>query len=197
MCVATMLLWPLSSIATATLLACSGLAMMDGFRIARAVRLSDGYDILAREALAFSIPGCDHFTEWFENPFTGRRDEVRHVWHDPANETYTEADINGARIGDSVHFTTTQAPLTRWIVSVAELDGDQPSIASTLASVRHEPWLPWMDMDGHPGGLVLDLGGSTLSGGYGALPVALRDHVAACRPEFAFAPRAFLNDARV
>ena len=162
-----------------------------GFRIARAVRLSDGYDILAREALAFSNPGCDHFTEWFENPFTGRRDGVRHVWHDPANETYTEADINGARIGDSVHFTTAQARLTRWIVSVAELDADQPSIASTLASVRHEPWLQWMDMDGHPGGLLLDLGGAVLPGGYGALPASLRDLVCAHRPEFAFAPRTF------
>ena len=46
-------------------------------------------------------------------------------------------------------------------------------------------------MDGHPGGLQLDLGGAVLPGGYGALPASLRDHVEAHRPEFAFAPRTF------
>ena len=167
------------------------LLQVDGFHIARAVAITDGYDILAREALAFSLPGDDHYAEWFENPFTGHRDEVGHIWHDPANETYTDADVNDARLGGSVHFTTAQAALTRWIAPIADLDGDRPSVPCTLASVRHEPWLPWMDMDGHPGGLVLDRGGSTLPVGYGALPVTLRAHVSANRPEFAFAPRTF------
>lgn len=35
MCVATMLIWPLSTIATAAVLVCSGLAMIGGFRIPR------------------------------------------------------------------------------------------------------------------------------------------------------------------
>ena len=167
------------------------LLRVDGFHIARAVRIVDGYDVLAREALVFSLPGDDRYAAWFENPFTGRRDEIQHIWHDPANETYTETDVSGSHLGDAVHFTTRLTPLTRWVASATDLGSDRPSVPCTLASVRHEPWLPWMDMKDCPGGLVLDLGGNTLPGGYGALPAALLDHVDAHRPEFAFAPRTF------
>lgn len=62
------------------------------------------------------------------------------------------------------------------------------SVPALISWTRIGPWLPWMAMGNRPGWLIYQCRGKKLSGGYAALPQAVREKVAAHAPQFASAP---------
>lgn len=59
---------------------------IEGYNIARAVKVVDGFDLLAREAVFYCDPGTGEVLDRWDNPFTGETVEVIHIWNSPVNQ---------------------------------------------------------------------------------------------------------------
>ena len=192
------------------------LFVLEGYNIGRAVKVEGGYDLLTREAVFYKDPVTTEIIDHFDNPLTGERNEVLHIWNDPVNQ---QLRLDGPRafgnvpvvIGDSVHLnadvfltypsalptakwpresgsdTYQGAEIFRFISDRSDIENDSPSAPCHISWVRLGAWLPWMLMGSTPGNLVYHTGGAKLAS-YAALPADIRAKVEANHPEYAFAP---------
>jgi hypothetical protein len=65
---------------------------VEGYNIARLEEYEDGYRMLSREVLLYLDPDTGEILlDWF-NPFTGRTEQVVHVWNDPVNSEMPRSD---------------------------------------------------------------------------------------------------------
>ena len=58
----------------------------EGYNIARAKKVDQGYLLLTREASFYKDPQSGEILEQWENPFTKKTVSVIHVWNDPVNQ---------------------------------------------------------------------------------------------------------------
>ena len=94
---------------------------LEGFTIARAVRVDGGYQLMAREAVFYANPATGEVLDTFMNPYTGETNLVVHDWNDPVIDTLTtvshgsagaDEPSNGSVVrppelfGDAVHFVS-------------------------------------------------------------------------------------------
>ncbi len=191
---------------------------VEGYNIGRSVRVSNGFDLLAREVLLYCDPHTNATLHEFQNPFTGRLNQVLHRWIDPLNVQLRiddTASIPQVLIaGTHVHMCTDvvenspnplsprrwpvesgghhyrHTELTRFIATVADVDDASDSAPTQVSVVRVGPWLPWMGMGNAPGHLIYRVGGCHVDS-YQSLPSQLRIEVENGHPEFMFAPASF------
>jgi Protein of unknown function (DUF1838) len=195
----------------------------EGFNIGRAEKVDGGYSWVSREAVFYKDAKTGEILEQFTNPYTGEVNDVLHVWNDPVNGGFVENGPRGAWgltpeiAGNSVNFATDVflmypnplqpgewprescgpmyqgAELFRFIARRSDLEGDSPSVPCDVSWVRMAPFVPWMLMGTHPGHMVYHTGGQKLMGGYKELPAHIRKYTEQHRPEYAFAPKAFVS----
>ncbi|GAA2361591.1 DUF1838 family protein [Nonomuraea africana] len=150
----------------------------EGVNVARALERDGGWELLTKEAAAYLDPASRDPLDTWDNPFTGRRVDVQHVYNDPVNQRLRGFQVPATRMGDTVVLNTDillayPSPLKvadypensfsdtyramelfQFFASAAALEGDAPSVPSTLSWCRVSPWLPWMAMGQRPGALV-------------------------------------------
>ena len=188
---------------------------VEGYNIGRSVRTSNGFDLLSREVMLYCHPHNNVTVHEFQNPFTGRLNQVLHRWNDPLNVQLRSDDassmpqvlVAGAHVHmctDVVENSPNPLPPRRWpvesggdeyrhtefsrlIATVADVDDDGDSAPTQVSIIRFGPWLPWMGMGDTPGHLIYRVGGCQLDG-YQSLSSQLRTEVEDGHPEFMFAP---------
>lgn len=62
----------------------------EGINVARVVEIDGGVQLLAREAAFYLDPRSREILEEWDNPITGERVSVSHVWNDPVNQQWLE-----------------------------------------------------------------------------------------------------------
>lgn len=82
----------------------------EGYNIAKAKKVEQGYLLLTREASFYKDPQSGEILEQWKNPFTGTTVAVIQVWNDPANQklfldvTHGKFHIPFAELGDDVYW---------------------------------------------------------------------------------------------
>lgn len=193
---------------------------MEGFNVARAVEVDDGYDLLSREAVFYLDPHSREIIDHWHNPFTGADVDVLHIWNDPVN---LPMRLNGPRgpfsvpvteIGEELFFNVDvflaypsplpraewpeesqsdlyqAAELFQFFTKTAALVGDAPSVPCLVSWTRLGPWLPWMKMGDRAGQLVYHCRGAKL-GTFAELPERIRAQVESNDPTYTTAPTEF------
>ncbi|MEU4577507.1 DUF1838 family protein [Nonomuraea sp. ATR24] len=168
----------------------------EGVNVARAVRGDDGgWLLLTREAALYLDPRTREVLDVWDNPLTGRRVEVQHVFNDPVNQRLGGYPVPVTRLGEQVVFnvdvrlaypsplkvadypdnsaddTYRAMELFQFFARAADVESELPDVPSVFSWCRVSPWLPWMAMAQRPGGLVYHC-----RGGKGAeVPPRLRE----------------------
>lgn len=170
----------------------------EGFNVARAVGDDGDRRLLTREAALYLDPATRQVLDTWDNPFTGRAVEVRHVFNDPVNQRLGAYAVPATRLGDQVVFnvdvrlaypsplkvadypdnsasdTYRALELFQFFVSAADLDSGRPDVPCAFSWCRVSPWLPWMAMGQRGGGLVYHCRGAKVA----EVPERLRAEVA-------------------
>lgn len=60
----------------------------EGFNIGRVEKTEKGYILLTREAAFYQDLRTGEILEYWDNPFTGEKNKVIHVWNDPVNQIF-------------------------------------------------------------------------------------------------------------
>ena len=155
----------------------------EGLNVARAVQVDDGWQLLTREAALYLDPAGRDVLDVWDNPLTGRRVEVRHVFNDPVNLRFGDRPVPVTRLGDQVVFnvdvrlaypsplkvadypdnsagdTYRALELFQFFAGAGELDSGKADVPSVFSWCRVSPWLPWMAMAQRPGRADLPLPG--------------------------------------
>ena len=99
----------------------------EGFNIGRVEETEGGYILLTREAAFYQDLRTGEILESWENPFTGKTNQVVHVWNDPVNQYFVFPDeykpfmnkiFPSTQLGDYLSFNLDiflhyQSPLSR------------------------------------------------------------------------------------
>lgn len=96
----------------------------EGFNIARAVPVENGYRLLTREMSVYKSPETGNILESWDNPFTGHPVQVVSVWNDPVNtpieltSPFVTFPLPVAELGDHIGwnldvYLTYPSPLSR------------------------------------------------------------------------------------
>lgn len=193
----------------------------DGYNVARAIEVENGFDLLTREAVFYTDPRTGLPIDTFDNPVTGASVEIMHIFNDPVNQRfrlqnpwgpwrapYTEMagmvlfqiDVHLAYPSplpraefpeESQSDTYVASELFGFHVARAELDADTPGAPATVSWTRVAPWLPFLKMADRPGHLIYHGHGAKLPGGYADLPAWMRERVEEYDTGFRQAPRIF------
>lgn len=59
---------------------------LEGYNVARAVQVEGGFDLLTREAVFYLDPRTRQIIDSWENPWSGEKVDVVHIWNDPVNQ---------------------------------------------------------------------------------------------------------------
>lgn len=62
----------------------------EGINVSRLVEIDGGFQLLSREAAFYLDPRSREILEEWDNPVTGERVGVSHVWNDPVNQQWLE-----------------------------------------------------------------------------------------------------------
>ena len=152
---------------------------LDGFNVGRAIKNADGsYQWLSREVAYYRDLKTGQILNTWNNPITGKTNDVLHVINDPVNGSFAPDRMNlpwDVR-GDDV-FMKMDIPLAypnalqpaeypeestgptyyaseHFLYFAKTLDfkdAKQTSIPASYAWSRTGPWLPWMKMGQRPG----------------------------------------------
>ncbi|GGO76633.1 DUF1838 family protein [Nonomuraea cavernae] len=169
----------------------------EGLNVARAVRADDGWRLLSREAAAYLDPETRQVVDAWDNPFTGERVEVQHVFNDPVNQRLGDRPVPATRLGEQVAFnvdvrlaypsplrvadhprhsagdTYRAMELFQFFARAGDLDSEMPDVPCVFSWCRVSPWLPWMAMGQREGALVYHCRGAKTA----EVPGRLREHV--------------------
>lgn len=188
---------------------------LDGFNVGRAIKQADGsYQWLSREVAYYRDLKTGQIMDKWENPLTGKTNDILHVINDPVNGKFAPATFNVPwRVkGDDV-FLTTDVPLAypnalqpadfpeestgptyfaseHFLFFAKMADFDNPkltSVPSTYAWTRTGPWLPWMKLGQRPGYVLYSGQGKKLKSAADLDPV-VREVTEKNHPHFMKAP---------
>ncbi len=189
---------------------------LDGFNVGRLIKQSDGsYQWLSREVAYYrDLKTGNLITKW-ENPVTGKTNDVLQVINDPVNSVFgASSRAMGWRVkGDDV-FVTIDVPLAypnsllpadfpeestgpmyyateSFMFNAKQSDftnAKLTSVPSTYAWARTGPWLPWMKMGQRPGYLLYTGQGKKLKNA-SELDAFVREYTEKNHPDFMTAPK--------
>ncbi len=179
-----------------------------GYRLLGADPLADGWALRGREVLLFTDLATGAVLDSWRNPITNAVVDVVHDWLDPVCSLATSQTVPAALQVNSAHTFESSATETctnplRPHVFVRESTGvllqrSEHTLLTLVGDavqesvVRFTPWLPWMLLGGTEGSLVFHLTGGKVPG-FDSLPESVRRVVNAQRPEFAFAPKTWID----
>eukprot|EP00741_Cyanophora_paradoxa_P008308 tig00001292_g8037.t1 len=196
---------------------------IEGYNIARFVKIDGGYRMLTREILLFRDPVKDETLDEWTNPWTGERTRVLFIANDPVNIDFLEQGQHGPFalphmvIDSHLHLSATiflhyPSPLTRaqypresqsdiyqagelfnFIVKKEHLAAPTDSVSAQISWSRISPFMPWMMCGSMAGQLVFHCSGAKLEGGYAGLPARLRAEVSRGFPHFQTAPTEYVT----
>lgn len=177
-----------------------------------------GYRLVSRELLFYLDPATGQILRQWTNPWTGETVDVAHIANDPVNQRPSFAvgiDGKPARFSGRVEgrwlFMPFEVPLFYdnvlsgayqdyvggkyhameifdFIADAKEmLDTDNATAYPSVAWVRISDWMPWMKQRGRQGNLIFNAVGSKLRS-FDALPVMIRDEIAANYPTYTAPP---------
>lgn len=196
----------------------------EGYNVCRVHKLDDGsYQLLTREVSYYKDLKTGKIIEHWDNPYTGKSDDVMQVNNDPVNTPMpapgkSPYPMPWKVMGDEVmiqldiplDYPNELSPAEfpeessgdRYIASehfgfFAKLaDMNNPALKSVPTAVswfRTGPWLPWMKMGQRPGGLVYSGQGMKLEGGFEDLPPEIQAYTRKHFPKFVNAPTKFVS----
>ncbi len=193
---------------------------LDGFNVGRPVKNADGsYQWLSREVAYYRDLKTGKILDQWDNPMTGKTNDVLHVINDPVNGKFTPATLNlpwNVR-GEDV-FLKMDIPLAypnalqpadfpdestgpmylaseHFLYFAKMSDFDNPkltSIPSAYAWTRTGPWLPWMKMGTRPGYILYTGQGKKLKSA-AELDAVVREYTEKNHPAFMAAPKALVT----
>lgn len=195
----------------------------EGYNVCRVVKLADGsYQLLTREVSYYKDLKTGKIIEQWDNPYTGKTDDVMHVHNDPVNTPMpppgkASYPLPWKVMGNDV-MVLLDIPLDypnelspkefpeessgeRYIASehfgfFAKLaDMNNPKLKSVPyvnSWFRTGPWLPWMKMGQRPGGLICSGEGKKLDS-FADLPAAVQAYTRKHFPKFVDAPTEFVS----
>lgn len=193
---------------------------LDGFNVGRAIKQADGsYQWLSREVAYYRDLKTGKIIDKWENPLTGKTNDVLQVINDPVNGKFAPAtfSVPWKAKGDDV-FLTTDVPLAypnalqpgdypeestgptyfaseHFLFFAKMADFDNPKLASvpaTYAWTRTGPWLPWMKLGQRPGYVLYSGQGKKLKNASELDPV-VREYTEKNHPDFMFAPKTLVT----
>jgi Protein of unknown function (DUF1838) len=187
---------------------------LDGFNVGRAIKRDDGsYQWLSREVAYYRDLKTGKILDKWENPLTGKTNDVVQVINDPVNSVFAGSRAFPFRVkGDDV-FMTFDVPLaypnallpadfpeestgptyfaTETFMFFAKMsDFANPkltSVPATYAWARTGPWLPWMKLGQRPGYVLYTGQGKKLKDKSELDPV-VREYTEKNYPDFMKAP---------
>ena len=199
------------------------LLRFDGYNVCRVVRKADGsYELLTREVGYYRDLKTGKIIEHWENPYTGKADDVLQVNNDPVN---TVMPARG-----NAHFALPWKVMGNDVMVLVDVPLDYPNTLSSkefpeessgeryiasehfgffakladmnnpkLQSVpyvnswfRTGPWLPWMKMGQRPGGLIYSGEGKKLDS-FADLPADVQAYTRKHFPKFVNPPTKFVS----
>lgn len=195
----------------------------EGYNVCRVVKKVDGsYQLLTREVSYYRDLKTGKIIEHWDNPYTGKTDEVMQVHNDPVNSAMP-AHGSGKYampwvVMDGDVMLLVDVPLDypnelspakfpeessgdRYIASehfgfFAKLvDMNNPKLQSVPyvnSWFRTGPWLPWMKMGERPGGLVYSGEGKKVDS-FAQLPAEVQAYTRKHFPKFVNAPTKFVQ----
>jgi Protein of unknown function (DUF1838) len=193
---------------------------LDGFNVGRAIKKEDGsYQWLSREVAYYRDLKTGKILDKWENPVTGKTNDVLQVINDPVNGIYGRpgSSLPWRVKGDDV-FLTVDVPLAypnallpgdfpeestgpmyyateSFMFFAKQSDFDNPkltSVPSTYSWARTGPWLPWMKMGQRPGYVLYTGQGKKLKGAAELDPV-VREYTEKNYPDFMSAPKTLVT----
>ncbi len=196
----------------------------EGYNVCRTVKAANGdWQLLTREVTYYRDLKTGQIIEHWDNPFTGKTDDVMQVHNDPVN-TVMPAHGTGKYpmpwkvVGDDV-MVLLDIPLRypnalstaafpeessgpEYIASehfgffakLADMDNPKlDDVPSVVSWFRTGPWLPWMKMGQRPGGLIYSGEGKKLEHGFADLPADVQAYTRKHYPKFVNAPTHYVT----
>jgi hypothetical protein len=196
---------------------------VEGMNIRHCVTVTDpekgkGFRLITREILLYLDPETGEILRTWDNPFTGKTNQVLHVANDPVNGrpvfpgfsmpyqfsgdhwwvtstvplfyTNTLGGDYQPYVGGTYHATE----MFNFIGDIASLTSDETDSAEIAVGwARMSNWLPWMEMDSRQGLIYMHTAGRKLKS-YDELPDIIKDEIVANYPKYQQPPPA--DDAR-
>lgn len=194
----------------------------EGYNICRSEKLTDGtWRLVTRELTFYRDLATGQIIDSWDNPFNGQTVEVVHVANDPVNTVLNapgrEVPMPWQEAGDTVMLTL-NIPLSypnplspekfpaessgpMYIGSehfmffaprAAMADPALKQVPVTYGWTRVGPWLPWMKLGQRPGSLLYVAQGNKRAS-VDELPADIRARIASQYPEYATAPRQWVQ----
>jgi Protein of unknown function (DUF1838) len=193
---------------------------LDGFNVGRPVKNADGsYQWLSREVAYYRDLKTGKILDKWENPLTGKTNDVLHVINDPVNGKFAAATMSlpwNIR-GDDV-FLKMDIPLAYpnalqpdafpeestgptyfasehflYFAKMSDFGNAKlTSVPSSYAWTRTGPWLPWMKMGMRPGYVLYTGQGKKLKSAV-ELDAVVREYTEKNYPEFMNAPKTLVT----
>ncbi len=193
---------------------------LDGFNVGRPIKNADGsYQWLSREVAYYRDLKTGAILDKWDNPLTGKTNEVLHVINDPVNGKFAPATMSlpwNIR-GEDV-FLKMDIPLAypnalqptefpeestgptyfaseHFLYFAKMRDLENPSLTSVPSSyawTRTGPWLPWMKMGTRPGYVLYSGQGKKLKSA-AELDATVREYTQKNHPDFMSAPKVLVT----
>jgi len=192
---------------------------VEGMNIRRCVTVNDpkkgkGFRLITREILLYLDPVTNEVLRSWDNPFTGKTNQVLHVSNDPVNgrPVFEGFSMPYQFSGDNWWVTSTvplfypnalggdyqpyiggtyhATEMFNFIGDVASLTDDSTDTAEVAVGwSRISNWLPWMEMDNRQGLMYMHTAGRKLKS-YDELPDVLKNEIAKNYPKYTQPPPA-------
>lgn len=191
-----------------------------GVNVSRIVEIEGGLQLLSREAAFYLDPRSREILREWDNPVTGERVAVDHVWNDPVNQQWLEqqpwgpfrvpttdlgetlclnldiplaypSPLSVAKYPDSSADDTYRA-LELFQFFAAKTDLADPDLTSVPCTLSWSRVSPWLPWMrmGQRPGGLV-FHTRGVKSTYDAVPAQIRDHIAATHPEYAEPPAAW------
>jgi len=190
---------------------------LDGFNVGRVAKNANGtYQWLSREVAYYRDLKTGKILDKWDNPVTGKTNDVVQVINDPVNSTFGTRPMPWRVKGDDV-FVTINVPLmypnslqpadfpeestgptyfaTESFMFASKLSDfanlKLTSVPTSYSWARTGPWLPWMKMGTRPG-YVLYIGQGKKLKSAAELDPVVREYTEKNLPDFMVSPKTFV-----
>ena len=196
----------------------------EGYNVCRVVKKADGsFDLLTREVSYYRDLKTGKIIEQWDNPYTGKTDDVMQVHNDPVN-SHMPAEGNPKypmpwKVVDNDVLLLVDVPLDYpnellpsafpeessgdhyrasehfgFFAKLSDMNNPKlQSVPYVNSWFRTGPWLPWMKMGQRPGGVVYSGEGKKLERGFADLPADVQAYTRKHFPKFVNAPTTFVS----
>lgn len=196
----------------------------EGYNVCRTAKAANGdWQMLTREVGYYRDLQTGKIIEHWDNPYTGKTDEVVAVRNDPVNSTIpahgrSNQPMPWKIVGDDV-MVLLDSPLSYpnalspaafpeessgpqylasehfgFFAKLADMDNSKlDDVPSAVSWFRTGPWLPWMKMGQRPGGLIYSAQGKKLEHGFADLPADVQAYTRKHFPTFVNAPTRYVT----